>query len=454
MVKQIQESRVFRLWLLCALVIPIGLARAEPPKDDAPSSLSDTERQKNLESFEFVWETIRDKHWDPKLNGLNWQAIHDELKPKVAKAADMGEVRAVMSDMLARLKQSHFAILPGDTVKAVGNKTNGEHANVDEGTGGPGVTGIDVRIVDDQALVVSVEPKSPAAKAGVKPGWQIVKIRDKEVAPIIAKVKTTFKDSTYLELLLSRAVVGRLHGSIGGKVNIVFRDGDDKETALDVGLATPQGTVSGFGLVNGLHVHFEARRMEPNIGYLALNTFFDPVSVMPRLEKAMRDFHEADGIILDLRGNPGGLAAMGVGFGNWFIQTPDLKLGTMSTRDTELNFVLNPRLEPYLGPLAILVDGGSASTSEFLAGGLQDLKRARIFGTRTAGAALPSSIVRLPNGDGFQYAVANYVSAGGQALEGRGVRPDVEVAPKRATLLAGHDPVIDAAVEWIKGQKK
>src|SRR5262249_35519397 len=153
------------------------------------------------------------------------------------------------------------------------------------------------------------------------------------------KVKTTFKDSTYLELLLSRAVVGRLHGSIGGKVSIVFRDGDDKETALDVGLTTPQGTVSGFGLVNGLHVHVETHLMEPNIGYLALNTFFDPVSVMPRLEKAMKDFHEVDGIILDLRGNPGGLAAMGVGFGNWFIQTPDLKLGTMTTRDTELNFV-------------------------------------------------------------------------------------------------------------------
>ena len=75
----------------------------------------------------------------------------------------------------------------------------------------------------------------------------------------------------------------------------------------------------------------------------------------------------------------------------------------MKMRETTLKFVIFPRPETYPGPLAILVDAGSASTSEILAGGLQDLKRARIFGDRTAGAALPSDIIRFPNGDGFQY---------------------------------------------------
>ena len=78
--------------------------------------------------------------------------------------------------------------------------------------------------------------------------------------------------------------------------------------------------------------------------------------------------------------------------------------------------------------LAILVDGCSASTSEIFAGGLQDVKRARVFGTHTAGAALPSVISKLPNGDGFQYAIANYISVGGKPLEGIGVTPDDGVA--------------------------
>jgi carboxyl-terminal processing protease len=83
---------------------------------------------------------------------------------------------------------------------------------------------------------------------------------------------------------------------------------------------------------------------------------------------------------------------------------------------------------------------------------LKDVKRARIFGTRTAGAALPSVISRLPNGDGFQYAIANYISEGGQPLEGIGVTPDEEVHPTRRQLLAGQDPILDAALDWI--QKK
>ena len=85
-------------------------------------------------------------------------------------------------------------------------------------------------------------------------------------------------------------------------------------------------------------------------------------------------------------------------------------------RDSTIKFVVNPRLNTFSGPVAILVDGASASTSEILAGGMKDLGRARIFGTHTAAAALPSFFEKLPNGDGFQYAIANYVSEGGKPL--------------------------------------
>ena len=110
--------------------------------------------------------------------------------------------------------------------------------------------------------------------------------------------------------------------------------------------------------------------------------------------------------------------------------------------------------EAFGGPVAVLVDGSSASTSEIFAGGLKDLGRARIFGTRTAAAALPSVITRLPNGDGFQYAVANYISQGGKPLEGNGVVPDVEVKLTRASAAGGHDSVVDAALDWIRKQKE
>ena len=75
-----------------------------------------------------------------------------------------------------------------------------------------------------------------------------------------------------------------------------------------------------------------------------------------------------------------------------------------------------------------------------------------MFGTTSAGAALPSVIERLPNGDGFQHAIANYISAGGQELEGYGVTPDQVVELERDTLLRGVDPVLNAALVWIQSQ--
>jgi carboxyl-terminal processing protease len=136
----------------------------------------------------------------------------------------------------------------------------------------------------------------------------------------------------------------------------------------------------------------------------------------------------------------------------WFIEQPGQRLGTLYMRDTMLKFVVNPRANTFSGPLAILVDGASASTSEIFAGGMKDLGRARIFGTHTAAAALPSLFEKLPNGDGFQYAIANYISEGGQPLEGLGVTPDVETPLSREALLAGKDPALDAAIAWIKAK--
>ena len=77
-----------------------------------------------------------------------------------------------------------------------------------------------------------------------------------------------------------------------------------------------------------------------------------------------------------------------------------------------------------------------------------------MFGTRTAGAALPSDIVRLPNGDGFQYAQASYTSEKGKVLEGSGVEPDEEVRETRETLSTGRDAVAEAAEKWILGLRK
>jgi carboxyl-terminal processing protease len=394
--------------------------------------------QLDLDSFEKVWTTVRDKHWQPKPAGLDWQAIHDEYRPRIEKAATHDDARAVMQEMIGRLNQSHFAIIP-EFVYSV----------LDDDGEGPGVTGIDVRVLDGHAIVTAVDPGSPAARQGVRPGWQIERAGGKELKSVIDQARS---NPAIHELQLTRAVLARLSGPIGGTVEVAFLDGGGKTINLKLDLTPPRGPLSTFGNLPAQHVWFESKRIGTT-AYVRFNLFLDLPRVMASFQQTVENCKPCDGLIIDLRGNPGGIGGMAMGMAGFLVDKPNQRLGTMYLRDSTLNFVVNPRADIFAGPVAVLVDGCSASTSEIFAGGLKDLGRARVFGTKTAAAALPSNFERLPNGDGFQFAVANYISEGGQPLEGLGVTPDVVVELTRTALLAGHDPVVDAALDWIKKRK-
>jgi len=234
---------------------------------------------------------------------------------------------------------------------------------------------------------------------------------------------------------------------------VEFLDGSDRKVTLQLPRAGPRGTATTLGQLPPEHFWVESRKVQGDVGYVQFNMFFEPDTVASAMQKMVAACTGCKGFVIDLRGNPGGIGGMAMGLAGWFTSQPGLHLGTMYLRTGSLMFAVFPRPEPFRGPLAILVDGCSASTTEIFAGGMQDLKRARIFGAHTAGAALPSLFERLPNGDGFQYAIANYISTGGKPLEGIGVTPDQEVPLTRRQLLAGQDPVLDAAVSWIHQQK-
>ena len=419
--------------LSCAIFLASALAAALTPK----------QRQLNIDSFEYVWTTIRDKHWEAKPAGVDWQAVHDELRPAIEKADSMDEARRVMNDMLGRLHQTHFGIVPADLYSAV----EGGHGK------GESTTGIDVRVVGNQVLVTSVDAASSAAQQGVRPGWQILKIGATDLEPIVAKLNETYAKSTLRDLSMRRTIMSRMEGEQGKTISIEFLDGSNQRVTKTIKQGAPRGTLAQFGYLYPMHVWFDSSKIANNtVGYVSFNLFLDPPRLMNLFGEAVQSCKKCDGFIVDLRGNPGGLGVMAMGMAGWFIDKPDQRLGTLYMRDTSLKFIVNPRAYTFPGRVAILVDGASASTSEILAGGMKDLGRARIFGARTAAAALPSVFEMLPNGDGFQYAIANYISEGGKPLEGLGVTPDVDTPLTREALLAGKDPALDAAVAWIKSK--
>ncbi|MDP9113794.1 MAG: S41 family peptidase [Acidobacteriota bacterium] len=392
------------------------------------------QKQLTLASFEAVWSAIHEKHWEEKPAGLNWQVIHEEYRPKVEAATSAEAARAVMRDMLGRLHQTHFAIFPAAVYQVL-----------DPSGAGDGWPGFEARVLDGRVIVTESLNLDI-----VKPGWEVLQSNGTDLPALVAKLQT---DPAVHELQLERAITARLSGPIDVIRPLVFADASNARVAREIKLIPPRGNFSGFGNLPPQPVFFESK-MLGNSGYIRFNMFLDLVRVMGQFGEAVQKCSRCDGIVIDLRGNPGGIGGMAMGMAGWLVSQQGQRLGTMYMRGATLNFAINPRAEAYGGPVAVLVDGSSASTSEIFAGGLKDLGRARIFGTRTAAAALPSVITRLPNGDGFQYAVANYISEGGQPLEGNGVLPDTEGKLTRPALLAGHDSVIDAALDWIRKQKE
>jgi carboxyl-terminal processing protease len=419
------------------LAIPLWAQIATIPAPTAPSGSKD--RQLNLDSFEKVWTTIRDKHWEKNPGGLDWQAIHQEYRPRIEKAANIEEVRALLKDMLGRLHETHFGILPATVYAAV----------EDFDAIGEGSSGIDLRVLDGQAVVTGVDPGSPAEQAGVKPGWAILSAKGVNLQ---AAAQALAADPSIPEIVFTRVLSARISGSIGAKLPVEFLDGAGARRDITLALTASRGEPSTFGNLPETRVWFESRKIG-GAGYVRFNYFLDLPRVMEGFGNAIKACQDCPGLIVDLRGNPGGLGAMAMGMAGYLVDRPGLRLGTMYTRDAQLNFAVNPRFPAFAGPVAILLDACSASTSEIFAGGLKDLGRARVFGTRSAAAALPSVIERLPNGDGFQYAVGNYISEGGKPLEGEGVQPDVEVKLTRAGLLEGRDSVLEAALQWIQETK-
>jgi carboxyl-terminal processing protease len=441
--KTMSHRSLAALLLLAWLAAPALSVGADTVAEEQP--LTDQQRQLNLDSFDHVWTTIRDKHFDPELAGLDWRAVRAELRPRVEQASVVSEARQAMEEMIARLGQSHFAIIPAQLYETLDRP---------EGNGvWDGWTGIEARVIDGRALITAVHEGTPADEAGIRPGWVVLRIEDEELKPKIDAISEELEGQVWKDAVMAGALTWRLTGAVGDTVALRLLDGRDKTVERTLTLAEQPGQKQQIGYLPPLHVWIDVKRLDESIGYVAFNMFLDPVNVMPAFNAAVQSFLDADGLIIDIRGNGGGLPGMAMGMAGWLIAEKNQKLGTMYLRDNELKIIVNPRPTTFSGPVAVLVDCLSGSASEIFSGGLKDLGRAQIVGSRTTGAVLPSVVEKLPNGDGFQYAIAGYVSEGGEVLEGRGVTPDIEIVPTREALLEGHDPVLEAAIAWIHEQR-
>jgi carboxyl-terminal processing protease len=289
----------------------------------------------------------------------------------------------------------------------------------------------------------------------------VVAIGGKPVSELITRLQEA-PDPRVRGLEAWRAIQSRLRGAEGSTVEVTFEDAGGAHVPRTLTRQQDQGQPVTVGNLPTMYVHVtDETRKTPRgrtVGLVGFSVWMAAVDAP--FQRAIDRHRAADGIVVDLRGNPGGLAGMIMGIAGHFVgeRTP---IGVMKTRDNELKFTVNPRIvsadgqrvEPYSGPVAILVDGLTGSASECFTGGMQSLKRVRVFGETSMGAALPSQFEKLPNGDVFIHATGDFVTADGTRLEGRGVIPEQQVPLTRADLLAGRDAPLDAALAWIDAER-
>ena len=423
---------------LRALPIAAALALTACPRGPSPG------QAEQLSSFDYAWTRVRDTYPDPDFHGLDWSAIGDELRPRAAAARDAAELRPVLEDLFSRLGDSHFGVIPGGLAPPAPRGADG--ADADEvHIGGRGEVGLDLRLIDGALIVCRVNPGGAAERAGVRTGWRLTRIQHTDVAVLLDALGPEGAARSGRGVALAR-----MSGPPGAALHLELTDGQGQLQSADLVRQETQAPWVTLGSLPPMPVHFESEVLPGGVGVIRFDLFMEPVP--QRFTPAMGALLAAGvtGMVLDMRGNPGGVAPMAMGLAGHFFSERGLSLGTLRFRDATLKLVINPRAERFDGPLAVLVDHLSASSSEILAAGLQKLGRARVFGEQSAGMALPSTWEELPNGDLIQFVTADFTDPTGARVEGAGVIPDVNVPWTTEALLAGQDPALEAALAWLR----
>ncbi len=404
-----------------------------------------------LSTFDAVWRIVNEQHFDPEFNGVDWSAMRNKYRPQAVAAADVKSARKIVGEMLGTLGQSHFALVPRESLGDGEKRPKASPA---------GTVGFDIRYRDGLVLVSRVEPKSPAAAAGVRTGWALTEIDGVELGEIL---KQSQKKPALRESTATRAALRlKIDGEVGTRARYQFvKHGGEQAPVVELELERVARDAVPFDMpgLPRFYLSYRSERIEHDgrtIGLLHFSNWFRGIS--KQIDKALFEMRDCDGVILDLRGNSGGDASVGNDVAGHFFGK-STSIGTSQMRRGKFGHTAQPRrrfngkqVGHIKAPLVILADETSGSCSEVFTGGMQSVGRARVIGERSAGAALPGMLTKLPNGDYLLHAIAEFKTAKGEALEVSGVKPDQVVPLRRADLLAGRDAVRDAALQWISDQ--
>lgn len=296
----------------------------------------------------------------------------------------------------------HSSYLPPKSYKDMLVDTSGKFGGL----------GIEISVKNGILTVVSPIEETPAFKAGIQAGDKIIKIED---------------EST-LDMTLTDAVA-RLRGKTGTPITItIFRETLDapKEYTIVRDIIKVRSVIK--------------RVYRGDIGYVKIRNFSKSTS--KDLDAALDEFRKVgvSKLVLDVRNNPGGLLNQAVEVSDRFLKKENLIVYTKGrTNEQNMRFTTHDKVNRVTYPMVILVNGGSASASEIVAGALQDLGRAIVLGTPTFGKGSVQTIIPLTDGSALRLTTARYYTPSGRVIQENGIEPDITVEMPLASELEKKD---------------
>jgi carboxyl-terminal processing protease len=384
------------------------------------------------EVFEKVWREIRDHYYDPSYNGVDWNEVHQRYAQLVDATSRDQEFYALMSQMTSELHDAHTRFSSPEQWKSFRRQQ--------------GVTvGFSVDDIDGKSVVTSVIPGTDAAHVGIEPGMVVLRVQDRPIAERIAEIEKKRLPSSSERatrwFIYNRVFAGPPDAP--AKVALQRADGSEFEVSVRRQIYSAAPDVTTHVLPSG------------NV-YIRFDGFQHPVT--KEFRDALQKFRDAPGLIVDLRRNGGGDLAVLLPIAGYFFGKKTLFAKDSTRTGKPLSsyvglFKLPLQLyvgrsgdQIYSGPVTILVDAHSASSSEVFAAGMQDTGRAQIIGSQSCGCVLGIARPRVMKGGGvLEMSEVLWFSPKGRKLEGTGIIPDQLVTPTMFDLQRGRDAVLAAA---------
>lgn len=313
----------------------------------------------------------------------------------VEPVSDKKLIEDAIQGMLAGL-DPHSAYLDPEAFKEMRIGTEGEFGGL----------GIEVTMENGFVKVVTPIDDTPAKKAGIETGDLIIRI-----------------DDTPVKGMPLNDAVKKMRGKPGTKITLtIVREGASKPLVKTLTRAV-------------IHIKsVKSRILEPGYAYIRITQF--QADTGDAMHKALRELKKQNGgdlkgVILDLRNNPGGVLNAAVSVCNSFLTKGKIVYTEGRVADSQLTFNATPTHYANNAPMVVLVNGGSASASEIVAGALQDHKRAIIMGTKTFGKGSVQTILPMKNGSALKLTTARYYTPNGRSIQARGIEPDVVVQERK-----------------------